>query len=95
MHTCLLQHAPSTRQRRVHPSPTAMPPGQAANATEKHLAAASGAKQGKSLTFGSLQCRNENAREFKMQKLWFERAEILALCIKLQLSSKICTLHPH
>lgn len=95
VHAHLLQHASSARQRRVHPSPAAMPLGQEANATEKHLAVASWAEQGKSLTSGSLQCRNEQPHEFKIQKLWFEKARNLALCIKLHLSSKICMLHPH
>lgn len=50
----LLQRTPSTWQRRACPSPTAMPPGQEANATKKHLAVASWADQGNSLTFASL-----------------------------------------
>lgn len=91
----LLQRTPSTGQRRACPSPMAMPQGQEANATKKHLAVASWADQGNSLTSASLQCRKEQPCEFKMQKLSFERARILALRIELHLSSKICKLHPH
>ena len=95
VHTRFLQHAPSTRQVRACLSPAARPPGQVANATKKQFAFASWAEQGNSLTPGSLWSREEQPHEFKMQKLWFERARILAFRIKLHLSSKICKLNPH
>lgn len=90
----LLQRTPSTGQRRACPSPMAMPQGQEANATKKHLAVASWADQGNSLTSASLQCRKEQPCEFKMQKLSFERARILLFALNYIFPQKSASCTP-